>query len=167
MAKGIRFALQALNYSVFMALVGYFSFAPPHRQLEENQAVIALAFGHAGQRIEECRHLTPEELAELPPNMRKLDDCPRERSPITVELLLDGKLAVREVAQAPGLYSDQGVDIYHSVKIPAGDHHLTVQMNDSVRVQGFTHQHEQTVTLVPEQLLVVEFQPDHDRFVVR
>ena len=60
-----------------MALVGYFSFAPAHRQLEENQAVIALAFGHAGERIEECRTLSPEELAELPANMRAPTDCPR------------------------------------------------------------------------------------------
>ena len=84
-----------------------------------------------------------------------------------MELLLDGELVVREVAEAPGLYSDQGVDVYRSVKVPAGEHHLAVRMNDNVRVQGFTYQHEQTVVLEPERLLVIEFQPSRDGFVVK
>lgn len=167
MANAMRFALQALNYAIFMTLVWYFSFSPPFRQLAPDQAVITLAFAHAGERRKECRTLGPEELANLPPNMRLQMDCPRERSPITVDLLLDGKPAIEEVANAPGLYEDQGVDVYRSVKVSAGEHHLKVTMNDSVRIEGSTHTHEQTVTLAPAQLLVVDFDSDTHKFVVK
>ncbi len=167
MANAMRFVLQALNYAVFMALVWYFSFLPPFRQLAPDQAVVTLAFAHAGERREDCRTLSPEELAKLPPNMRLQTDCPRERSPVTVDLLLDGKPVIDEVAIAPGLYSDQGVDVYRSVKVPAGEHHLKVTMNDNVRVAGSTHTHEQTVTLMPAQLLVVDFNSDTHQFVVK
>lgn len=129
--------------------------------------MITLAFAHAGERREECRTLSPGELAKLPPNMRLQMDCPRERSPVTVDLLLDGKPVIEEVANAPGLYEDQGVDVYRSVKVPAGEHHLKVTMNDSVRVAGPTYTHEQTVTLMPAQLLVVDFNSDTHQFVVK
>jgi len=167
MNKAVRFALQALNYALFMGLVWYFSFSPPLRQLAPDEAVITLAFAHAGERREECRIMSPEELAELPPNMRVQTDCPRERSPITVDLLLDGEPVINVVANPPGLYADQGVDVYRSVKIPAGEHHLLVRMNDNVRVEGPAYVHEQTVTLVPAQLLLVDFDSENHKFVVR
>lgn len=167
MAKAMRFVLQAFNYALFMALVWYFSFSPPFRRLAPDQAVVTLAFAHAGERREECRTLSAEELARLPPNMRLQTDCPRERSPVTVELLLDGELAIEEVAEAPGLYEDQGVDIYRSIKVPAGEYRLQVKMNDNVRVEGPTHTHEQIVTLTPAQLLLVDFDSDTHEFVVK
>lgn len=167
MNKAIRFALQALNYALFMAVVWYFSFSPPFRQLEPDQAVITLAFAHAGERREDCRTLSPEEMAKLPPNMRRPTDCPRERSPIVVDLLLNGELAIKEVAHAPGLYSDQGVSLYRSVKVPAGEHLLRVSMNDNVRVEGPTFTHEQTVSIEPGRMLVVDFDSDKRKFLIK
>ncbi|HED18638.1 MAG TPA: hypothetical protein ENI74_03945, partial [Gammaproteobacteria bacterium] len=154
MIKILRYPLQALNYTLFMLLIWYFSTAPPYRQLQPDQAVITVAFSHAGKRVEECRKLSQQELARLPPNMRAPLDCPRERSPVTVKLLLDGKPLLEEVARAPGLYSDLGVDIYRSAKVSAGKHTLAVQMNDNVRVKGPTYTDEEAVTLKPTQLLV-------------
>jgi hypothetical protein len=167
MSKAIRFALQALSYALFMAVVWYFSFSPPFRQLEPDQAVITLAFAHAGERREECRALSPEEMAKLPPNMRRPADCPRERSPIVVDLLLNGEPAIKEVANAPGLYSDQGVSLYRRVKVPAGEHLLSVSMNDNVRVEGPTFTHEQRVNIKPGQMLVVDFDSDERKFVIK
>ena len=48
--------------------------------------MVSLSFSRAGQRIRECRRLTQEELNRLPPNMRKPEDCPRERLPVRVLL---------------------------------------------------------------------------------
>jgi len=167
MPELLRYPLQALNYSIFMLLVWYFSAAPPYRQLTPDQAVVTVAFAHAGERREPCRELSREELDKLPPNMRAPMDCPRERSPVTVELLLDGKLLVREVVRPPGLFNDQGIDVYRSTKVPAGKHRLTVQMNDNVRVEGPTYTHEETVTLTPAQLLVVNFNSDTGKFFIQ
>ncbi|HHJ17446.1 MAG TPA: hypothetical protein ENJ80_12190 [Gammaproteobacteria bacterium] len=163
----LRYPLQVLNYSLFMLLVWYFSAAPPYAQLQPDQAVITVAFAHAGERIEECRKLSQKELASLPPNMRAPMDCPRERSPVTVHLLLDGKLLLEEVARAPGLYSDLGVDIYRTAKVPAGKHTLSVEMNDNVRVEGPTFSHEEEIDLKPTQLLVVDFNSDTGKFVIK
>lgn len=166
MLKVLRYPLQVLNYTLFMLLVWYFSAAPPYTQLQPDEAVVAVAFAHAGERREECRQLSQEELAKLPPNMRAPMDCPRERSPVTVRLLMDGELLIDEVAHAPGLYNDLGIDVYRSAKVPAGKHKLAVWMNDNVRVEGPTHTHEEMVTLEPAQLLVIDFNSETGSFFV-
>ena len=160
MNKLLRYALQGVNYAVFMALIGYFSTAPAVRQLGENEAVVTLAFAHRGQPVEPCRQLSPEELVKLPPNMRLASDCPRERSPVVVEVLMDGRLLFREQADPPGLFKDGGVDIFRSAKVPAGTHLFEIRMNDSVRVEGFNYTHQEEVTLEPARHLVIDFKPE-------
>jgi len=167
MSRFLRYPLQVLNYTLFMLLVWYFSTSPAYTQLQPDQAVITVAFAHVGKRVGECHKLSQKELAKLPPNMRAPMDCPRERSPVTVRLLLDGKLLLEEVARAPGLFSDLGIDIYRTAKVPAGTHTLVVQMNDNVRVKGPTYSDEETVTLKPAQLLVVDFDSDTGKFIIK
>jgi len=158
-ANAWRYPLQVLNYAAFMALIGYFSAAPPYRHIAPGQAQVTMAFNHAGQPREPCRRLTAEELARLPPNMRKPMDCPRRRSPIRVELIMDGKLLLQAVANPPGLFGDGAVNVFRSVRVPAGGHHFQVRMNDNVRVAGYTHSAEQAANIEAGKLLVVEFSP--------
>ena len=167
MPEWLRYPLQVVNYAVFMLLVWYFSAAPTYTHLSPEQAVITMAFAHAGKRVGECRRLSPEELQELPPNMRMPMDCPRERSPVTVELMLDGQRIVQKVYQPPGLYHDLGIDVYLSARVPVGTHRLTMAMNDDVNVQGFTHSAEQEVTLQPAQLLVVNYNSETGQFFIQ
>ena len=164
--KPLRYLLQAINYGVFMGLVWYFATAPSVRIIGEDEAMITIAFAHAGQLREPCRKLSYEELAELAPNMRKLEDCPRERSPVKIETLLDGKLLYSATLQPAGLFDDGGVDVYFSHKIPAGDHRLTLKMNDSVRIKDFNHNLEQQIKIDPAHILLVDFDSRYG-FIIR
>lgn len=164
--KPVRYLLQAFNYFVFMALVWYFSAAPAVRILDDDEAVLTIVFAHAGQLREPCRRLSQEELNQLAPNMRRLEDCPRERSPVTIEALVDGELVYRDVLDPPGLFDDGGVDIFYSAKIPAGEHLITLRMNDSVRVEGFNHELERPVSVDPAKVLLVGFDKETG-FVIR
>jgi hypothetical protein len=164
--KPLRYLLQAINYSVFMGLIWYFATAPSIRILADNESMITIAFAHAGELREPCRKLSKEELAKLAPNMRKPEDCPRERSPVTIEARLDGQTFFSESLPPPGLFGDGGVDVYYSGKISSGEHHLALKMNDSVRIKGFNHVLEQQVGIDPAQILLVEFDPRHG-FIIR
>lgn len=166
MNKVMRYALQAFNYILFMAMVWYFSVNPPYHQLDSEQAVVALAFSHVAELREPCRKLTQEELLKLAPNMRLPMECPRERSPITIALYLDDKLVTRQVIEAPGLHNDQGIDLFHRVKVASGDHRLLVWINDDVKVNGPTYKFEQTISLQPEQQLVVDFDAGSGGFFI-
>jgi hypothetical protein len=165
-SKPLRWLLQAFNYTLFMALVWYFSSAPAVRLIGPDEARITIAFAHAGQLREPCRRLSQEELNQLAPNMRKIDDCPRERSPVRIEARLDGEPFYSAVLPPPGLYGDGGVDVFHSAKVPAGEHRLSLKLNDSVRVDGFNFVFEEPVELAPAQILLVGFDKERG-FVLR
>lgn len=155
----LRYLLQAFNYTIFMALIWYFATSPSVRVIEDNEAMITVAFAHAGETVAECRRLSQEELMKLPPNMRKPEDCPRERSPIIIEAMLDGKIVFSETMLPPGIFNDGGVNIYYNSKVPAGKHMFEIKMDDSVRKQGFNHQLTQDIDIKPTQILLVEFEP--------
>jgi hypothetical protein len=157
--KFVRYTLQAFNYTIFMTLVWYFATSPSVRVIEDDQAMITVAFAHAGGIREACRMLSQEELMKLPPNMRKLDDCPRERSPIVIEATLDGKIIYSKTYQPPGIFNDGSVNLYYNSKVPAGKHTFEIKMDDSVREEGFDHKLEQDINIDPQQILLVEFEP--------
>ncbi|MFK5970763.1 MAG: hypothetical protein QM487_11680 [Candidatus Marithrix sp.] len=167
MKTGLRYILQVANYSIFMLIVWYFSVAPAYTHLETCKAVIVLSFGHAGQPVSECRKRTPEELAALPPNMRNPMVCPRERSPIDVELLLDDKPLFSQTFNPQGVSGDWGIDVYQRFKIPVGKHNLKMRLKDSVRVKDFNYTKNVDIDLKPAQLLVIHFQADQGGFNVK
>lgn len=163
----VQIPLQVFNYTLFMGLIWYFSINPAHHQLDKDQAMITFTLGHVGKRVEECRRLTQEELLKLAPNMRRPMECSRERSPITMELQMDGKVIYRHTAPPLGLYKDQGIDIYQNIKVPVGEHRLFAWVNDDINVDGPIYTLEQDVNLKPEQHLIVEFKSATGSFTIK
>ncbi len=163
----LRIPLQIFNYSLFMGLVWYFSLYPTYHQLDKDQSLITFTLGHVGKHVDECRRLTQEELLKLAPNMRKPMECSRERSSITMELQMDGEVIFNKTAMPLGLFKDQGIDIYHNIKVPAGKHRLLAWLNDDVNVDGPIYKLEQDVDLKPEQHVIVEFISGAGQFTIK
>lgn len=157
MAKPIAWIGQALLYALFALIIGYFSTSPSYQHLPPDQALIKLSFSHQGKLIAECRRRTPEELAKLAPNMRAPLDCQRERSPVTVEIDLDGTPTYRLVAKPSGLSKDGASTVYHRFTVPAGEHRLAIRLNDDARATDFNYRREETVRLDPGKVLVIDF----------
>lgn len=155
----LRYVLQIFNYTIFMAIIWYFATSPSVRVIDDDESMVTVAFSHSGETLEECRLLSQEELLKLPPNMRKLDDCPRERSPIILEASLDGESIYSKTMLPPGIFKDGGINIFFSNRVPAGKHSFKIKMDDSVRKQGFNHVFEQDINLAPAQILLVEYEP--------
>lgn len=150
---------QALLYGLFALIIGVFSNWPVYHHLPSDQALIKVSFNHQGKPVSACRNATPQELAKLPPNMRAPLVCPRERSPITVELEIDGAPALHHVALPSGLSHDGASAFYQRLQVAAGTHSLVVRFKDDVRSPGFDFVREASVTLKPAQILVIDFDP--------
>jgi hypothetical protein len=99
--------------------------------------------------------------------MRAPTRCPRERSPVTIEVDIDGILAHRQVAQPSGLSRDGAAAIYQRLSVAAGAHRITVRMKDDARSAGFDYTLEETVTLVPAEVLVIDFDPATHRITLQ
>jgi hypothetical protein len=148
---------QIALYALFALFIGVFSAWPAYRHLAADQALVKLSFTHSGKRVTECRQVPAAELAKLPPNMRAPMQCPRERAPVLVELDIDGATLVRQAAAPSGLSKDGASAVYQRLPVAAGRHRIAVRLKDSPGGTGFDYSREETVTLKPAQVLVIDF----------
>ncbi len=156
---------QAAAYILFAAFLGFFSVAPSTTYLEPDLAVVRLSFCHAGDRVGPCRRLTQEEIAALPANMRRSEDCPRARLPVLVELELDGEIATRRLLPPIGLHRDGASSVYQRFRVAAGKHRIVARLRDSARGEGFDYEGEVEVELAPGQNFVVDFRAESGGFI--
>ena len=163
----LRYGGQAVLYAAFAVFVGYFSAAPAYQHLGPDEALLRLTFRHPGAIVSDCRQRSAEELAKLPPHLRAEQDCPRERSPVRVRVQLDGSLLYEDTFAPSGLRRDGAASGYYRLPIPAGEHHLKVQVNDDVRVDGFNHIGERSITLAPGQVVLIDFIADQGGVLIK
>jgi hypothetical protein len=164
--KVVSYALQAVCYGAFVAVVGYFATSPPYVHLPAGDALVKLSFQHAGQRKEACRERTPEELAKLAPNMRAASVCPRERAPVEVEIEMDGQPLFAIVARPSGLAKDGASTVYRRIAVPAGQHRIVAKMKDAAS-GGFGFMADRTIDLQPGRVLVIDFDAKEGGWVFR
>jgi hypothetical protein len=154
--KALRFVAQLALYVPLMAILAYFSTEPRFSAVAPDEALMRVSFIHATQRREACRERSAEELAKLAPNMRAALDCPRERSPLLVELELDGKLVLRREVQPSGLRRDGNAVVYQRFALPAGRHRIVARLRD--RAEGdFNYVREETLELAAGRVLLIDF----------
>ena len=152
-----RLVAQGALYALLAIVVGAYSCWPEYRQLAPGAAVVKLSFSHAAQRVEPCAQLTPAELARLPINMRVPTNCRRDRWPVTVDLVLDGKLLYHGTHRPAGLHDDGPSTIYRRFAVPSGPHDLTVRIRDTGRSAGYDYEASRRVQLQPGQSFVIDF----------
>jgi hypothetical protein len=162
----VRYGIQAVLYGAFAAFVGYFSTAPTYDHLAPGEALVRLSFSHAAQRKEPCRERTPEELAKLAPNMRAKQVCPRARSPVTVEIELDGRPLYHIVAPPAGLAADGASTVYRRLVVPAGRHEIRARLSDNAQGE-FNYVAERTIELAAGRVLLIDFNASAGGFVFR
>lgn len=141
----------------------WLSSAPAYRSLPEGAAMLRLSFAHGGART--CRPMTDEELAKLPPNMRRREVCERERAALYLELDIDGATVYRADLPPTGLAGDGPSRVYRGFVLPAGTHEIGVRMRDSGRAEGFDYRAERQIGLAPGQNFVIDFRPEAGGFV--
>lgn len=163
--KYLRVAGQFVVIAALFAAVAALSDWPVYRQIPRGAAIVTLTFVHAADRKAECRRLTPEEIRKLPPNMRRVQECPRGRRPIYIELDLDGRNVFKASLPPTGIAGDGPSKVYERFIVPAGNHDVAVRMRDTVRTEGFDHERQGTVTLVVDQMFVIDFRPENGEFI--
>ena len=161
-----RFA-QVFLYGAFALCVGYFSVAPTYHYADPGVATIKLSLSHAANRVEECVKLTPQQIHERAAKGLPLDECGRERLPVTVELEIDGARALLVTAAPSGLWNDGPASIYERLDVAPGTHTLTVRLRDSARQQGWDYERSESVALSAGRYFTISFRADTGGFRFR
>jgi hypothetical protein len=163
----LRIAAQFLLIVALFATVAAFSDWPIYRQIPQGSAVVMLSFIHGADRKAECRRLTPEEIQKLPPNMRRIQECPRGRRPVYVELDLAGKTVFQASLPPTGIAGDGPSKVYERFVVPAGSYNIAVRMRDTPRIDGFDYERRATIALTADQLFVIDFRAESGEFILR
>lgn len=162
----LRYAGQALAYAAFIGVIGYFSTSPAYVHFPADQALIRLSLRHAGALKDKCRERSDAELAQLAPNMRMRLDCSRGRSPVRVQLEIDGRILYQETLQPSGLSHDGASTVYRRIPVSVGQHTLVASLNDNGGT-GPSYTNKTTLTLQPAQVLVIDFKAGADGFLFK
>jgi len=165
MTNPIRIAGQLVVIGGLFAGVAALSNRPVYRQTPPGTGIIMLSFVHSADRRAECRRLAPEEIARLAPNMRRTQDCPRERRPLYVELDVGGHTIYQASLRPTGLAGDGPSRVYERFVMPAGQYDVAVRMRDTPRSEGFDHERREHVALATDQMLVIDFRAESGEFM--
>jgi hypothetical protein len=157
MADIKRYLGQTVLFALFFIPLTWITHQPTHRHLGEGLAELKIAVRHAGTIIGECSAVAAGKYTPLPGNKQRPQICPRERSPLKLELLMDGETLYRATVPASGLHNDGVASIYRRFTVPAGSHHLQLRMNDDAAVEGYAWELERKVDLRPTQVMVASF----------
>lgn len=157
---------QALCYSLFIGLIGYFSNAPAYQRYPDQQGMIKLSLRHAGKILGECRERSASEMAQLPPNMRITTLCPRGRSPLQLDLLINDEMVYSKQLPPRGIHGDGLSSVYFRLPVKSGEINLKVRMKDHIKQNDYPYQLEKTLQLAPAQVLVVDFDGSRGNFTI-
>ena len=155
---------QIVAFILFATGLGYFSNSPSYNYHDPAMALLMVSFSHASERKEECRRFTQEEITALAPNMRRPMDCPRERVPVHVEIIMDGKILLSKSYNPTGLAKDGSTSIYERIIVKPGQHQLIARLRDSNREDGFDYEKNESINIIPQELFVIDFRKDLDGF---
>jgi hypothetical protein len=167
MSRLLRICGQFVVIATLFMAVAAFADWPVYRQTPRETGIVMLSFVHGADHRAQCRRLSPEEIAKLAPNMRRVQDCPRGRRPIYVELDIGDKVAYRASLPPTGIAGDGPSRVYQRFVLPVGDYDLAVRMRDTARVEGFDYEKQQHIALAPDQMFVIDFRSEPAGFVFK
>ena len=157
----IRYILGQIGaFTLFALGLAYFSNAPSYTYHDPEMALIMVSFSHASKHVKECRRFTPEEIAAMAPNMRRPMDCPRERLPVHVEVIMDGNILLSKSYNPTGLSKDGSASVYESIPVKPGQHQIVAKLRDSHRQDGFDYESNVSFSLNPRELFVIDFREE-------
>ena len=157
MSSARRWLWQAAFFAVFFIPLAKLTSTPSYHVHEQGTAVIKLAFRHAGVAIGECETIHGAGIERASVEQLRNSLCSRERSPLELELILDGETLYRELVHPTGLNKDGVASVYARFVVPAGRHEIALAMRDDVVADApnWILQHE--VELAQAEVLVIGF----------
>jgi hypothetical protein len=134
--------------------------ALPYQSESREDAVIRLSWRTVGERVEECRTPTEEELAALPPHMRQGEICEGGMLPFRLRVAVDGASVFDDHVRTAGARGDRPATVFREFRVAPGAHRVQVRFEvDRGEGQGVSERPplilDEEVTLEPRAILLV------------
>ena len=158
---------QGVTYLLFAAVIAFFSNSPSYTSHPPEMAQLRLSVNHSGNRKVACHKRTRKELKKLAANMRAPMSCARERWPVTIRLILDGKMVFKGTAQPAGFSKDGYSSFYEKFPVTQGRHKIVVQLWDGNGTGDADIVLEKSISLQAAQVRVIGFNKEAKQLTLR
>jgi len=129
-----------------VALAGTASLAAlshvPWAEDTADHALLRLAWRTRGVQVDECRRLSPAEIAALPAHMRREEVCEGRVLPYGLEVRLDGAVVIDDTVRAAGARADRPLYVNREIALEPGTYHVDVRF----RLLGAGNANDETAT---------------------
>lgn len=133
---------------------------------DPDHALLRLGWRLVGQVKEQCRDLTPEELARRPVHMRQPRECVSEVLSYDLRAVVDGRVVAEKLVRSPGLRADRPLSVEEDLRIAPGDHEVSVTFTPhTVGATGKTLSLERRIRF--DRGRVVLITSENDTLIVR
>lgn len=164
--SGARAVLAAALAAAFTATLVVCS-RLPYVADERSDALIRLSWRAVGERVEECRQASAEELAALPRHMRRQEICEGRLAPFDLSVALDGEPLYTGLVRASGAREDRPTYVFREFAVAPGTHQLVVHFGPHRDdMAGAPLALDETLALAPRQILLITQNPDTDQLIV-
>jgi hypothetical protein len=99
----------------------------PYGDSDAGAATLRITWRAPGERVEECRTLSAEELEALPVHMRRERICERRFLPYRLQVDLDGRRVIDEVVRPAGAQEDRPLYVFRELDLEPGSHRVEVR----------------------------------------
>ena len=143
-----------------------------YRAGRSQEATIRLSWRAVGERIEECRVPSEEELAALPPHMRRKEICEGKLAPFQLDVSIDGRPVHSAKIYASGARQDRPTYVFQEFRVSPGRHELKVRFAldiesaENAPTRPPLHL-ETTIDSAPRSIILVTREEKSDRLVLR
>jgi len=95
----------------------------------DHHALLRLSWRVDGISMEECRTLSPQELANLPPHMRNPKACIGRIAPYRLQVGIDGAMVVSDTIYPAGARGDRPIFVLRDLPVDPGPMRLRVRFD--------------------------------------
>lgn len=118
---------------------------------------LIVSFKHPGRTSENCRTVTSEENARVPPHMRRDRICERKRAPVRLRVRIDGTTVMVKSFPPRGIHGDEASVALERIPVSAGPHQVTVEIGDGPDPTEWNYQDQRTLSFHTGRRRVVLF----------
>lgn len=115
----------------------------PWKAAPDDVALIRLDWRARGERVEECRPPTEEEMAGRPSHMQPREICEGKVSPYALRVLIDGEVAVDDTIQGAGAHEDRPLYVARDLAVRPGSHDVRIDFEKIETEEEEEEDHEE------------------------
>ena len=159
----------ARGLAVFVTCAAVFALGAlsrvPYTPADAENGVLRVSWRARGERVTECRRLTPEELEALPLHMRRPEACEGRIAPYRLRVSIDGAVVADTVIRPAGARQDRPIYVLRDIALAPGEYAVDVAF---AREGAPAHLALQAVVEIrPGEIALVTYDPARNALVLR